>query len=286
MLVLISLFGCSAWIDQEPACDQDVYAWSDDLLAYVLTGDGSGEFDLEPEDDYRDAIEGDYSPNTGDFAWETDYASGYYLVRQAVTGFGTVYHNGDLDLLYTSTITDMLGDSWANKYRVQRSGCDMTIGAWDAEADIETAAIQEGSYADDSVWSWAVAGSGFSWTGSLRDDLTRTQIYELDDGSAWSLTSAQADGTTNLQSNFACDDYYCEQVATRGFDGGFDGTLDVYDGDDLYYDSAYNYNYDGSGVETQTYYVDGDEVVCEFTIEANGACEYDCDNGEGGDCSG
>ena len=39
------LLACATWIDKEPACDKDIYTWSDDLMAHILAGDGSGAFD-------------------------------------------------------------------------------------------------------------------------------------------------------------------------------------------------------------------------------------------------
>src|SRR4051812_11062603 len=99
LLGLLLLPGCSSWIDQESGCGFAVYSWSDDLLAHILTGDGSGAFDYDPDDTPRNDIKGMYDPANGDYDWSESYANSYYIKHTDVSGFGTVYHNGNLDLL-------------------------------------------------------------------------------------------------------------------------------------------------------------------------------------------
>lgn len=282
MLIALTLLGCSAWIDQEPACDQDVYHWSDDALAFVLTGDGSGEFAFDPLDAPRTDVSGSYDPISGDLEWVAKYDAEFYIRRTEAEGFGTVYHNGDLDLLYTETVTDMLGDVFETDYRVQRTGCDMTIASWATEGSVDDALVMVGSYSEDSVWSWEVDYPGYSYTGSLRQNLNRTTLVDAEDGSYWAFTTAMPDGETTQEWSGDCGEgITCEGTNTRHFDGRLDTTLTAFEGNDLYFKSVGSFEYDGSGVETIEY-MGG--AVCELTYEADGACEYECDDGEDGAC--
>ncbi|MDP2307850.1 MAG: hypothetical protein Q8P18_17625 [Pseudomonadota bacterium] len=283
MLIALTLLGCSAWIDQEPACDQDIYYWSDDLLAFVLTGDGSGDFEFDPEDTPRTEVAGSYDPDNGDSEWVAKYDADYYIRRTEAEGFGTVFHNGNLDLLFTETVTDMLGDVFETDYRVQRTGCDMTIASWDSSGNVDDAFVMAGSYSEDSVWSWEADFPGYSYTGSLRQNLNRTSLIEAEDGSYWAFTTAKPDGETTQDWTGDCGDgLTCEGTSTRHFDGTLESSLTAFDGEDEYAESVGSFEYDGSGVETITY-VGG--ATCDFTYQADGDCEYECDDGEDGDCT-
>ncbi len=283
MIFALTLLGCTTWIDQEPACEQDVYYWSDDLLAHVLTGDGSGEFDYDPEDEPRTGIRGDYDPADGDFAWRESFDDGYFLDEAQVDGFGTAYHNGNLDLLFTRTVTDILEDTWSTVYRVQRSGCAMTIATWDADAgSVDDALVMQGVYADESVWEWEAEVTGASYRGSLRKNLLRTEQIEADDGSYWYFTTAKPDGETTTEFTSSCgDNLYCEGGYTQHFDGSRDESYEAFDGDELVATVEGEYDYDGSGTQTVSY-VGGDE--CTFAYDADGECTYECSDGTDGSC--
>jgi hypothetical protein len=288
MFVLpLALMGCVTWIDQEPACDQDIYSWSDDLLAFVLTGDGSGEFDFDPEDTPRTDVHGDYSPTTGDFSYKTAYDDAYYLSSGQAEGFGTVYHNGNLDVLYTNTVTDVLGAVFGTTWRVQRDACEMTIASWDADADADSdsALVRTGSYSDGTSWSWSADVPGYTWTGGLRQNLSRTEQIEADDGSYRGLTTSKPDGTATLEWSGDCSTYTCEGTTTTSFDGSTDAEYTAMDGDSVYAEATGTHAYDGSGVEHIVYHIDGDDIACDYTTDADGDCEYSCDDGEDGSCN-
>jgi hypothetical protein len=280
MMIALTLLGCTTWIDQEPACDQDVYYWSDDALAHVLTGDGSGEFEYDPEDEPRTAITGAYDPATGDFEWEEEYDSEYYIKDAEVEGFGTLYHSGNLDLLYTRTVTDMLDEVVSTVFRVQRNGCNMTIASWDAEGDVDDAFVRTGTYEDEEVWEWEADYPGYSWRGSMRKTLLRTEQIEADDGSYWSFTSTKPDGETTQEWTGACGDYYCEGEATRFYGGRLNESYEAFDGDESVYTFQGAYDYAGNG-EARVDYDGGPS--CELTYE-EWECTYECDDGTDGDC--
>ncbi|MFN7145595.1 MAG: hypothetical protein ACK4YP_17600 [Myxococcota bacterium] len=281
MIFALTLLGCATWIDQEPACDQDVYHWSDDLLAYVLTGDGSGEFSLDPADEPRTSVEGGYDPTDGEFSWTEDYDPGFYLETAEVDGFGTVFHNGNLDLLYTRSVRDMLDDVYDTVFRVQRTGCDMTIATWGADGSVDDAFVMEGSYKQSEVFEWEADFPGYAWRGSMRDTLLRTQQIEADDGSYWSFTTTKPSGESTEEWTGVCGDYYCEGQSVRNFDGTRDESYEAYDGDELVATITGEFEYDGSG-EQVIAYVGGPE--CVFSYDADGDCSYECDDDTDGSC--
>lgn len=280
MLFALTLLGCSAWIDQEAACDQDVYYWSDDLLAYIMEGDGSGEFEFDPVDTPRTNLMGIYAAEDGDFAWVASYDQGYYLRKSEVQGFGTVFHNGNLDLLFTETVTDMLGDVFVSEHRVQRTGCNMTVASWPEDGSVDDAILMEGSYQGGSKWAWAFESGGYDYSGELRSDLTRTTVIEGDDYDY--ETVAGPDGITTGEFDIPCGDTFtCEGTSTRNFDGSLDEHYQVLDDGDDYAEVTTELDYDGSGVITYEF---EDGPTCEYTYDEDGDCEYECDDDTDGDC--
>lgn len=282
MIFALTLLGCSAWIDQEPACDQDIYYWSDDLLAHILTGDGSGEFEYDPEDTPRTNLMGIYDPEDGDFAWVSSFDQGYYLRKSEVRGFGTAFHDGDLDLLFTDVVTDMLGDVVTTNYRVQRTGCDMTVATWPEDYDIEDGVVMEGSYRGGSAWEWEVDLDGYSYTGELRDDLTRTSVIEGEDDEYLFETIAGPDGESASEFGIPCGDgYFCEGTAARRFDGSTEEAYRIYLDGDRYANVSSELDYSGAGVVVYEF---EDGPTCEYTYDDDGDCEYECDDDTDGRC--
>jgi hypothetical protein len=280
-MIVALMLGCTSWIDQEPSCDQDIYSWSDDLLAFVLTGDGSGEFDFDPDDTPRTSVSGEYSPSDGDFDWKFKYDEDFYLKTAKAVGFGTVFHDGDLDLLWTETVTDMLDVATETTYRVQRDECDMTIATWDASGTADDAFVMAGSYDDGEVWSWTSEGSGYTAQGALRQNLSRTTQFEYTDG-RWKFANAKPDGETDLEyTGEWIDGYYCEGTSTLHFEGDTEGEMYVYEGDTLEIYITSDHEWDGSGVEHQEY---RDGLECDFTTDSGGDCSYECTDGQNGSC--
>lgn len=277
------LGGCSTWLDGQPACNLGVYSWSDDLLAHILTGEGDGVFSYDPEDVPRVALDGKYDVENGDFSWTTDYADTYFLRNESVEGYGTSYHNGDLDLLYTRQVEDMLGESSTSNVRTKRTGCSMTIARW-SEEDMGDLRVESGTYSDDETYQWEGTYGDYALSGALRSNLSHTLAYSLPDGSVDSFTAYKPEGTADEEVSGAWDNRgrtFEATVHTR-FDGGREGSYTVLEDDgSLYLNLTTNYAYDGSGTETQ---VDADGGRCDLVVAANGDCSYSCDDGSSGSC--
>lgn len=281
--MLFVLLGCATWFDKGTACEhQAVYTWSDDLLTHVLQGEGEGTFDYDPIDKPRERISGNYDFESGDFWWDEDFDGDYFLSSIEVEGYGTAFHNGDLDLLYTETTVDVLDEEVVTDYRVLREGCDVNIASWDhKDEEIEDAFVQEGEYTSDDLLEWEASDQGVSYIGTLEDDLTRTLSIELDDGSYEAWTESDPDGTSTGGWIGECGDgLVCEVEQKVDFDGSVTETWKVLQDGDPYATGEAEYDYDGSG-ELE---LDYGSVLCTYTYKSSGKCTYSCDDGSEGDC--
>lgn len=283
-LLLSLLAGCATgWIDQAPACEHDVYDWSDDLLGYVLTGDGSGAFDFDPVDTPRTRVHGVYEPTTGNFLWNTTFGEEYFLQKVVAEGYGTVYHNGDLDLLWTQVATDILGEEFSTVWRVNRLDCDLRVATW--PEDDETSALEkEGEYEDAESWAWAAEDELAEYHGTTRQNLAETFVSEAVDGSATVSITTKPTGIAESEWSQACGSngvLLCEGTSLRRFDGGQEDTYSVFQEDDLVYDVVQNFGYDGDGTITWTT-PEGDSLECTYDQDGDD-CKYECDDDTSGE---
>ncbi len=287
-MFVLFLAACSGWIDQSASCGEEPYAWSDDLLGWILTGDGSGAFDLEPDDEYRSNISGTYDPSDGEFDWKVSYVDGFYLKAAVGAGFGTVYHSGDLDLEYDVDTTDILGDTTTTRYRVIREGCEMSTWAWDPDGASDAAIEQAGAY-DANAFSWTGEDEIAMYAGSFTSDLDVSSGYELASGNYNQWRTFQREGTTHIdwagEGEEGCvgRGLSCEGVQDVAFDGSTVYDQTVTEDGGAWADMHGEYSYNGDGEERQTYYSGGEAVRCDLTVE-DGDCTYSCDDGTDGKC--
>ncbi len=281
LLALLSLAGCVTWIDEQPACRFDVAPWSDDLEAHIMSGDGSGAFDYDPVDTPRNDIKGRYNVNTGDYTWSTTYANSYYITAGSVSGYGTAYHTGNLDILQTTTLTDVLGNTLTGNERTRRQGCNTTTETWsqDDQSDLFTST---GTYTSDTSYTWTADVPGYTWKGSMQSNLSRTETVTADDGSYASQITTKPEGTAEGTIAFTdtSGDDFSGSYKMR-FDGGTEETLAETKNGAAVASIVTNYNYDGSGTETDTY---ADGSRCDFSIATDQSCTYSCSDGSTGSC--
>lgn len=272
--------GCATWIDQEPGCRFNVYDWSDDLLAHIMAGPGDGSFDYDPEDTPRQGLTGSYDIDTGDYAWSIDYASSYFIRVATVSGYGTAYHTGNLDILQTTTATDVLGQDMTWNERTLREGCSMTTQSWSAD-DQSDLIEQTGTYVADNAYEWSADISGYTYEGSWHQNLSRTETITADDGSYYSQITTKPEGTAEGDIAFTDSGYDYEGTTLRRFDGGEEDALAVSQNGQKVADIRTNYAYDGSGTATYAY---TDGSTCNLTVDTSGSCSYTCSDGSSGSC--
>jgi hypothetical protein len=285
-MLLFVVVGCgsSSWIET-PTCGLDAYGWSDDLLAHILAGDGSGAFSYDPVDAPRVSVDGAYDPSSGDFTWTELYDSDYYLSSREVEGYGTAYHDGDLDVLYTITTVDILDDESATDVRFKREGCGADWWSWPT-GDDSTILHRTGEYNSATSFRWTAEDDTWDYEGELSSDLASSITYDAKDGN-WEQTSETGnDGVSHTTFSGATycllSDTECEGETTIAFDGGEHYTATATSGGDAYAELDGTFKYNGDGVLTIDY---AQGVSCDYTFDAGGCDTYSCDDGQKGSCS-
>lgn len=271
-----------SWIDQTPSCDADPYDWSNDLITFLQTGSGDGSFDLDPDDAPRAAITGSYDADDGEFAYEIGYADGYFLTSgQVEDGFGTAWHNGDLDVQYVLRIEDKLEDKQAVAIRVERVGCDEARWAWDPDADEPVFSELEGTYSAD-MFEWSQKVDDASFTGSLAPDGTSIQRYEQDGNDYDETLTTRPDGTVEREFRIKQNSLVYEGEGLQNFDGTSISSYEISEDGEKLCEVETEYEYDGDGKEQWT--CGDDEFECETDTKSDGSCIYECDDGQSGSC--
>ena len=285
----LALSGCRrGFLDRDKTCEYDVYDWWDGLSTHV-NQDKDAEFDYSPDPAAHAWVSGSYdpSPGSGEFNWQLDYAEGYFLQAAAVSGYGTAYFGGDLDVLYERLVRDSLGEDVHTRVREKRSKCNGSRRTVDLDDDT----VMETTYqitSDDTVVSRTTQdiGSDASYL------LLKT---ERSDHSIESVLTIQQGGVS--QSDTTVEDISGLAQAQWGWDDGTDrveGATDrLFNGKEI---SNYEWhrngtkqadvhsetNYDGSGTAEYSY-ADGES--CTFTYDSGRGCDYECSDGSSGDCS-
>jgi hypothetical protein len=281
-MLALALLGCNVWFDEAATCSYNVYDWSDDVTAHILQGSGDGTFSYDPADEPRSGVEGWYDPSNGDFAWDVAYDGDYYLASAEVEGYGTAYHNGDLDVLFETVVTDILDVESRMWTRAKREGCDMTVSTW-ADGAEDEALVSVGSYEDDDTYKWEIDYPGYDWRGAFRRNQSRTEVIDADDGSYFTSTTYQADGLVETELESDCyDGYFCVGTTELRFRGTEVGDIEVFDGDTSVATVIWEFKYDGDGSQTIDY-AEGDTVTCEYEVDGSD-CSYSCDDGSDGSC--
>jgi hypothetical protein len=286
LLVGCELFGGSGasggWINQAPGCEIEPYAWSDDLVSYLLAGEGDGGFSFDPSDTPRSEIAGQYDVTSGEFAYEIAYDEDYFIVAAAVnSGFGTAWHNGDLDVEYSYSVEDKLGNKAEYGLRVERVGCRETRWSWNPDDDEPTYVELGGEYGEDG-FSWEQEAEDATYTGVLEPDGTQREEYEADDGSVEESYVTHPDGTRDREFRTESKPYVYQGDALRHFDGNQDLSYEITQNGDKICSVEAEYQYDGDGDER--WECGDDSFDCEIDVDENGKCTYACDNGESGRC--
>ncbi len=298
MTLLLLLGGCGLPGHNyltELSCEHDAYGWAGGLTRWVDAGPGDGTFDLQPPEVEISSVKGSYDTETGDFSYEVTYAPGYYLVRGEFEGYGTVYENGDLDILYTETLTDVLDAVYVREVRMERTGCD-TTGSWtdwfESPEDLDgasrdwnfTATFVSADEVDSEV-AYDVGGESYlreatSWSDFVTDyqtSVTSTSYTYEADGRVASDATVREDFVQT-----ASDASTYEGFSQQAFDGSTHFEYDYSDADGtLLMSCVFDYAYDGSGEGTCTYTEEAGGYDCDISITADGDCTYACEaNGQ------
>ncbi|MDP6931891.1 MAG: hypothetical protein QGG40_03205 [Myxococcota bacterium] len=281
--------------DSKLSCEHNPHDWYDTPTYSLLESNSRGAFDFDPGGDPVTDRSGSYDLSDGDFSWTDAYDGNHYLVSEEVSGYGTVYANGNLDVLYQATSTDILNDSNTWRVRAKRNGCEATweYAESDPGRDLELLPEEDAfTYtwwveieSDDAVRStWEDSEGGYDyWQQNVQtsDLVTYQELDYVSSDSGYNASSTYY-GTGTGESDWEQydDDYSYVGRDDYYFDGSQDVAYDVYEDGDKIASISYTAQYDGSAEGTYAYESGGDWYECDMVMGSDGSCTLDCDGTE------
>ncbi len=292
-------------------CRKDPHSWYDasnatyTLLEADFTGQ-LGKFDFDPRGQANSGRKGSYSLKDGDLAWVDSYKSSHYLEERKGEGYGTIYDNGNLDLLTKVTWTDVLGDTWAQLLRVERTRCEGSIVRYDFDPDW-TVDDPPASNAHISYWATEIVSDDKvtmygeeSFDGVL---YTHNRIYNPNClyKETWNYAEGGYVGESKMKLNGDGSATWTQYGDAFGSDYDYVGEDEYYiDGSKLMEYGVYDQGtsnlvarwslleeYDGSGAGSYEQYdgAGGVELDCDVSFGVDGAnCTMECSNGSSYSC--
>lgn len=274
-LLLTGCLGGERFSVSDPSCETGYLEWAGGLTHHLVEGRPDGTFDYDPAGLVESRIVGAYDLSSGDFEYDVEYHPDHYRAGTTVEGYGYAATNGDLDVEYTLTTTDVLGAGWSIDVRDKRVGCEVA-----RRVDYSNATVwHEGEFfADRYEYTdseevdgapWVVHGVSYpdgSWVEEL-DYLGPSETYRFDQegtGDGYSRRDWTLVDNATIYSGYT--EYFLEG-----------GRHVHYDVDGVTWDYTVDYEGDGSGTLT------GSGYDCDLTF-TDGDCAYDCASGQSGSC--
>ncbi len=306
-LAPLVLAGCGLQL----VCPNDPHDWFDfhnatyTLLQADFSGN-KGSFDFDPVGQPVTRRRGSYDLSTGDMAWVDSYKSSYWMDERKVDGYGTIYDNGNLDLLAKITYQDVLGDEWAELLRIERyrCECDVTryefdpdwvvddppassalVQYWAAEIKSDTKVTMYGEYND--------GGGKMVYNRELTDTVYYKDSFDYGDGGTVGETKVRYDGTGQSEwtqwGNAWGLDYDMVMEEEQNFDGSMLREANIYDVGttnlSVWYSILYHYDGAASGDYKEYDAQGGVSISCDVSMDSGGAnCTLACDNGQSYPC--
>ncbi len=292
-------------------CEHDPHSWYDaenatySLLEAKFSGN-KGTFAFDPVGQPISQRRGAYNLNSGDLEWIDTYQGAHYLEERKVNGYGTIYDNGNLDLLVKVSWTDVLADTWAELLRIERYRCEgnITRYAFDPDWTVET---PPASNAFTEYWAseiksdtkvtlygeYSSSGEKMVINRTCTEKIMQDDVWDYGGGAYVGSTTRKYDGTgtRHWQQNGS---YYNSDYDYIGddeyyFDGSSLQEYGVYEAGTTTMTGFWSllYTYEGAASGTYTGYnaAGNPSLQCDVTITANGNCSAACDDGNTYDCS-
>jgi len=298
-LAPLALLACNsvpgANLGDDPSCEFDPHSWYDNAYASLLQADG-GEFDLDPYGDIVTGRSGSYDFETGDYQYSTRYHADYPTIASNGEGYGTIYDNGDLDLIIKVIYEDVLGDSQANQIRTERSDCTGSVRRTELDLDAPVDA-QPDEQAISNEWTTTIVSDDqvdfhaevdqeyglYVSDMSMSPDHSNQGSFDYADGAYTGTTTMLWDGTgtTSWQqygATFGADNDYIGEDQYY-LDGSRLTAYGVYDGGttSLGAEIELLWLYDGSATGTYLIHDSGSTISCDVTITVGGEnCTMEC----------
>jgi hypothetical protein len=291
VLLVGSASGCifEGWGDpaftlSTPTCSAEVPDLARDLTYHLLQGEAAGTFAYFPGGSQLIRIQGTYDLASGDFAWVETGNGQSWIDEIAVEGFGYANRNGDLDIVGTRRLLDVLGVQDTQQFRIERRGCATENRLRFRSGGIERESVETGIYLPGryAYTQRTDLGNGvYEVTGERTVDRTFTEDIRLDQ-EGYTLRATRV-GDLGEGTNTRTFAESFQQGATReGTESRFtDGGRQVNfsqttnQGTTVW---SYTVDYAGNGAGTVT----GAGLSCTLSFE-RGQCTYDC-GGQRGAC--
>lgn len=307
LLTSALLSGCGL----DLVCPYDPHDWYDaDNATYtLLEADFSGakaHIDFDPVGQPNSRRKGSYDLNEGDLAWVDSYQSAHWLEERKVEGYGTIYDNGNLDLLVKVSWRDVLAQTWAELLRIERYRCEgnVTRYAFDPDWTINQAPA---SNAFTEYWASEIKSDkkvtlyGEYSSGGDKMVMERTCTDKVQSETEFDYADGAYVGTTKMRYDGTGERNWSQFGAAFGSDYDYHGDDEYYfDGSSLQEYGVYTkntdtltgfwsllYQYDGSAQGSYTGYnaAGNPSLECDVTMTANGNCQAACDDGQTYNCS-
>jgi hypothetical protein len=290
LLAGVLLTGCAtedgAWIyAEEVSCSSNPYSWFGGLSLYMdkgTVGDSSVSFNFGPPQDYISNVAGSYNTTSGDYSYTVTYGD-YYLASDYVSGYGTVFHNGAVDILHTIETTDSLGDVDSVQVREERYACEGRTERYSTGAASQRLMVtdyqiisptQVNYYSDDEVYGGTISGAWWS-------DYSTT--FTEDYGDDWYSegvkykTGEAYEEFTQVGSSYK----YIGSITTRANGTQIqDYEIRELDSPEVVATVHREIRYNGAGTASYEY---SDGTTCDADYKADGTCSYECSDGSSGD---
>ena len=285
LLILFPLLaGCGPVfkLDASPTCDVGLFDWSGGLTRHVIQGNGSGEFDWAPPEPGVSRAAGAYDLKSGIIDYLVEYDPGHARVQDVVTGSGTLWPDGDLDVVLNITTTWTDGAQTTEQVRERRFGCELSErheaggSVWFLDGVYETAGLtytREFAFGDQVIVAAGLRESSFGYAESA--------IFE---GGGYELTfdeTGDSNGVVTRELVDKFDDVTVRGGWTRQLSGETSYDYKVNDKLGRVDDWAFTLDLGGSGVGT----VDVDGNLCDLDLTAFACEKSGCGKDYNGACT-
>jgi hypothetical protein len=248
----------------------------------VIQGNGSGEFDWDPPDPGIARAAGGYELKSGGIDYVVEYDAGHARVQDAVTGSGTLWPDGDLDVVLNITTTWADGAQTTEKVRERRFGCALSErhesggAVWYLDGVYDPAGLtytREFAVGEQVLVAAGLRESTFGYTESV--------TFE---GGGYELTFDETGDSAGLVSQELVDKY--DDVTVRGtwtrqLSGETSYDYTVNDKLGRVDDWAFTLDLGGTGVGT----VDVDGNLCDLELIAFSCEKSGCGKDYNGSCT-
>lgn len=293
VLGLAALAGCGS---PQLACDADPHGWYHTPTMSLMQANGRGDFDYDPPSEVVTRRWGTSSRGKGTLEWGEEAVAAYPIVEVRADGLGSWERNGDLDVAYTLSSRDVLGQNSGTNAQVKRTGCAETWTETISDFDGSVTEVRrEATLVSDVAVDYSsvlVETSGSTSTtidisGTVHDDLSAEWVIGFTAGD-WVYEGQgvdHADGSGS-QDWSALDERYTYE---GHYDYQLEGSLDhdyevIRDGIPTAH-VTYHQEYDGSAEGLWRTWDPNDEVwtVCEYVFSDDYCTRY-CPDQDPIDC--